>query len=442
MATADTIRDLGREMAKRASEQQQADITAAISQGAAMNPDNKSPFQDQNEFLSNEVRKIGEASEERARLTSERAREEYDNQVRGNILKEKELAENSQQEKDLASAQTHGRNMQQAQAIAQQLNSIPIQPGENNYTMPLEKMAQIAKLTQEWNALRERAPELELMFLDERVWEPGFAPQAQVIQTPQGKPRLSGVKPKTFDDGSEYRISKTDDGVKVELPSGEVFQGSTDEVLNKLAKSNAHGRAYADEWKNHYREVQTRLNDGWTPPQNQQQPDLGQQYSSISDYWTDQQAEQVSNALAKRYGFSNEQEMVQYFKRNEEIGQSIEDRALASDFYTAHPEFPGTDAASDILTGIIEQNGWQWNINSMEAAHALALQRGMYQPLSQELIAAANGTGPVQQMRPTPPPMVRHGGNPEIHSQPQDDWSIPLAELRARAIKAQLSGGQ
>ena len=244
---------------------------------------------------------------------------------------------------------------------------------------------------------------------------------------------LNQKYPDTFEDGRYSHVKQNTDGsLEVELANGLKFKANNlDEMAEKLGKANVNTQRWAREQKE----------QGRQQPQTQQ-PDLGQQYSSISDYWTDQQAEQVSNALVKRYGFSNEQEMVQYFKRNEEIGQTIEDQALASDFYRAHPDFPGTDQASDVLTSIIEANHWAWNFNSMEAAHLMAVQRGLYQPLSQDLIAAANGATPVQQTRPTPPPMVPHGGNPEIHTQAPDAWSMPLAELRAKAIKDQLTGGQ
>jgi len=73
----------------------------------------------------------------------------------------------------------------------------------------------------------------------------------------------------------------------------------------------------------------------------------------------------------------------------------------------------------------------------MEAAHHLALQRGEYQPLTQEMIAATNPTAQVQYTRPTPPPLVR-GGNPESSFHESNPWAMSLQELRAQAIRQQL----
>jgi len=256
-----------------------------------------------------------------------------------------------------------------------------------------------------------------------------------MITTQQAIAPVNQKHPATFENGRYSDVKQNEDGsVEVKLPNNRLYRASNmAELVEELSKANVHSTRYAQEQKALAQQSQQQPTS--------QQPDAGQQYSSISDYWTDQQAEQVSNALAKRYGFSNEQEMVQYFKRNEEIGQSLEDKALAADFHSKHPEFPGTDAASDTLTGIIEANGWEWNLTSMEAAHALAVQRGLYSPLSPELVAASNGT-PVQNNRPAPPPMPIRGANPEMHNQEPDAWSMDLQALRQRAIRQQLEGGR
>src|SRR5215470_3857106 len=123
MATAETHHTIGAQLAQMRHQQQLAELD----QSAAMNPDNRTSFQDQNQFLAEQVKQIGEASAERARLRSEDAKAEYDNQVRANILKAKELEENRQQQADLATAQNTQQNIQRAQAIWQQLNSVNLE---------------------------------------------------------------------------------------------------------------------------------------------------------------------------------------------------------------------------------------------------------------------------------------------------------------------------
>jgi hypothetical protein len=74
----------------------------------------------------------------------------------------------------------------------------------------------------------------------------------------------------------------------------------------------------------------------------------------------------------------------------------------------------------------------------MAAAHALAVQHRVYQPLTQEEIAAANGYAP-EAHRPAPPPIPR-GGNPENNQPTMNEWEMPLDQLRKRALGAQTGG--
>src|SRR5215468_7569467 len=143
MATTETVRDIGSQMAKWAQQHRQAELNASL--GTELNPDNKALFQNQNEFLANEVKKIGDASAERARLQSEFAKEEYDNAVWANILKAKELEENRQQQADLATAQNAQQNFQTAQAIWQQLNSVNLEPyrGMTMHNLPNAVLARL-----------------------------------------------------------------------------------------------------------------------------------------------------------------------------------------------------------------------------------------------------------------------------------------------------------
>jgi hypothetical protein len=147
-------------------------------------------------------------------------------------------------------------------------------------------------------------------------------------------------------------------------------------------------------------------------PQLNQQPEPTQQ-SSIADYWAAQQAE----ALAKRFGFSNESELVQWGARATQAMEIIENQNIVGEFMQKQPDFPNSAEANNALTAIIEANNWQYNADSLQAAHLLAVQRHLYQPLSPEEQQASVGAAP-QTSRPTPPPMVR-SQNPEQFASPQ-----------------------
>ena len=97
--------------------------------------------------------------------------------------------------------------------------------------------------------------------------------------------------------------------------------------------------------------------------------------------------------------------------RTMQVLEQYKNQNTVSEFFMQHPEYPNTDQANNALEQIINRNGWEWTPDSMAAAHALAVQNRVYQPLSQQEIAVANGYAP-EVHRPAPPPMPR-GGNPE-----------------------------
>ena len=158
---------------------------------------------------------------------------------------------------------------------------------------------------------------------------------------------------------------------------------------------------------------------------------------SLTDWFLDE--------TAKRFGYQNGAEMVadqnaryQREQQNNEVLELYKNQNTVSQFFMEHPEYPNTDQANNALEQIINRNGWEWTPDTMAAAHALAVQHRVYQPLSQQEIAVANGYAP-EAHRPAPPPMIR-GGNPETGTPVQSEWEMPLDQLRKRALGAQTGG--
>ncbi len=108
-----------------------------------------------------------------------------------------------------------------------------------------------------------------------------------------------------------------------------------------------------------------------------------------------------------------------------------------------HPEYPNTDQANNALETIINRNGWEWTADTMAAAHALAVQNRVYQPLSQQEIAAANGYAP-KVRRPAPRPIPRSSA---ADSQARNlicgrNHSTNSESASLRAQRAELAGGR
>ncbi len=236
-------------------------------------------------------------------------------------------------------------------------------------------------------------------------------------------------------------IDQPDGTFDAKLITGETFRGfkasENRDAIRKIAESKVNTRR-------HYESLMQQQPANGQQPQPQPQaaqpannPAINEN-QSLTDWFLDE--------TAKRFGYQNGAEMVadqnaryQHEQQNNALLEQFKNQHTVSEFFFAHPEYPNTDIANDALEQIINRNGWEWTPDTMAAAHALAVQNRVYQPLTREEIAAANGYAPPAQ-RHAPPPMVQ-SGNPETSGTPQlSEWQVPLDQLRKAALAAQTGG--
>jgi hypothetical protein len=208
-------------------------------------------------------------------------------------------------------------------------------------------------------------------------------------------------------------IDQPDGKVTMKLATGETFPdlpNQNRDALRRLGESKVNTRR-------HYENLaqQQQAANGQQP---QAQPQHADQ--SLTDWFLDE--------TAKRFGYQNGNEMVadqnaryQREQKNNEVLEQYKNQNTVSQFFMEHPDYPNTDQANNALETIINRNGWEWTPDSMAAAHALAVQNRVYQPLSHHEIQVANGYAS-EARRPTPPPMLK-GGNPETQTSNFDPWT-------------------
>jgi hypothetical protein len=143
-------------------------------------------------------------------------------------------------------------------------------------------------------------------------------------------------------------------------------------------------------------------------------------------------AEMVNDQLAQR---AKTQDLERRLQEREERDYIVE---TSTGFLASAPDFPNTDASIAALEQVITTNGWEWNTPNMQAAHALAVRNGLYQPLSAE----QQNVGWEQNLResnrrPTPPPMLP-GKSPDAEQQNSNPYAMPLQDLRQQAIRQAL----
>lgn len=169
------------------------------------------------------------------------------------------------------------------------------------------------------------------------------------------------------------------------------------------------------------------------PPQSTAQPGQLEQPPVNENF-----GDWIANEQARAFGYKDKQEMVSDWREKEQLLEKFKDQQTVSEFFMHYPDYPNTEQANAALDTIISGNGWNWTPETMGAAHALAVQNRMYQPLSREEIAVANGYAQPTP-RPTPPPMIM-GGSPDAQQSTQGPWEMPLDQLRKQALQAGRAG--
>ena len=363
------------------------------------------------------------------RAANDQAREEIE---AAHVVGQQRLNAAKQQIRDRSALELEQRNRRDATegerlALEMQTLTDTFPPNWTAETLPMDKLKSLTQLRQR---VQEQAALQGLPGLQDGVLESGgpLSPANQLAMQQQTQVQ---ARPETFPDGSLYQFENLPDGnVQVRLVTGERFVGDPIKVTQQIAESKVRTTTWA---RQKVREAQqTQPMQVEQQPQQQITAPEPTQQNSIADYWAAEQAQ----ALARRFGFADENEMLSWGQNiNQSLAQHADER-LAMEFATRVPDFPGTPEASDALVNIVQANGWEYSADSLMAAHLLATRNHVYEPLTAEQIQASLGNAP-QPTRQAPPPMLR-GSNPEFSSAPPDPYNMPLQDLRRQAIKQEL----
>ncbi len=235
---------------------------------------------------------------------------------------------------------------------------------------------------------------------------------------------------------------KTLEGGKlsVRLETGEVFEGDPLEVTNKMAAAHVETKRWGQSNKQAAETTQQQL-DAYKashPEPVVQSTNANPQDAQLQTYLVDQ--------WAKGLGYQNADEAKAVLGKVVNTTEEVNNQLVASAFLQACPEFPNSPEAIEALSKRIDDMKWDFSPQSMIAAHAMLTRENQsdgtkgYKPLTPEQMNSqwANDMSNASR-RGTPPPMVR-SGNPENQSGVPNPYAMPLADLRAAAIKQELEG--
>jgi len=220
------------------------------------------------------------------------------------------------------------------------------------------------------------------------------------------------------------KVEQSEDGktMKVQLETGEVFEGDPISVTNKMAEAHVSTKRWGQEWK-----TKAETPPAATPVP----PAANQEEANLQKYLLDQQA--------KALGLSDGAALKARLEQMGQITERVANQAVAADFMNACPDFPNTQPAIDAISKKVEEMGYDYTPQSMIAAHMLCMREDKYKPLTAEEQNSTWANNMQAASRRQEPPMLR-SGSPDANAQNFDPHKVPLNELRERVIREQLNG--
>src|SRR5271165_4535279 len=177
------------------------------------------------------------------------------------------------------------------------------------------------------------------------------------------------------------KIEKLPDGnFNVELETGEKFSGDALAVTESLAKSQQETKRWAQQIKT---ENETLRAQHTALPNATPQP-ADPQEKQLQDY--------LLNQTAKALGYNTGEEYKADLMRVKGTSDKVNNQLVATEFLALNQDFPNTPESVEALSKKIDEMHWDFNTQSMTAAHALLVrehgidaQKG-YAPLTAEQI--------------------------------------------------------
>lgn len=216
-----------------------------------------------------------------------------------------------------------------------------------------------------------------------------------------------------------YTITETPEGAEIKLITGAVYKGKT---IQEAAASLAAGKVEGDKT---IRQLRTQ-----TPPVPPAPAAPAAPPTPVESPEEIQAREWIVDQQAKALGMTREQ-YVGAMQGMMQTAQEMQMQTLAASFMQRCPDFPNSAEASQILVGgesgpgLLQQLNLPATPDGLEAAHLIAVRRGLYKPVPPPVSAT---------QRPSPAPMLQSGSAPQVSAEP-NLYEMPLDELRKLAAK-------
>lgn len=207
------------------------------------------------------------------------------------------------------------------------------------------------------------------------------------------------------------RTPLEDGKYQVRLNTGEIFTGTSDELVEKLAGSAAHTHVYGKRLKGELEQFRQ---------QQPAQPTVQQPNAASID-----PAEQmIADIAARSLGFANAAEQREAYQRLNAGQMEIQGRMVANQFMAENPDFAPSEHNSRILTETLQQNGMPETPQTLAMVHQWLKMQNAYEQVSVQPRGAAF-------QRPQPPPALPNGNSPQNGPQitEADIWKMKPEDI-------------
>lgn len=202
-----------------------------------------------------------------------------------------------------------------------------------------------------------------------------------------------------------WQVNKLESGeYEVRLPTGQIYKGNEQQVINELAKAQFHA-------SNTISNLKTQVPQAPAP--------------AIPTEQFDPAAEAIADLLAPYLGMRNGRELKEALGSQQQTTEQYRANMENATFLQRNPDFPQNPMNAQKMEETVQALGLPWNAQSLEVAHYYLKGRGQY-------VAAAPQQPMGQVAAPVPSPLPPPPGS----NQPQqgvptekDLWALPDSEL-------------
>lgn len=237
----------------------------------------------------------------------------------------------------------------------------------------------------------------------------------------------------TLPEGVDVMEQLADGKWHVKLATGEDFTGNDREIMGQMGKAHVSTKRWAQEEVTKAKQPPVVTTPTTPSAEDQSQAQL--------DGW-------MLDRIAKGLGMDTGAQLQDNLQFMRQMTESTADERVSMEFHGTCWDFPASPENTEKLFqtginfGIIPANAKgeitvRPTAKQLAAAHYVAVQQGVYKPLTEDEFKLAQQSGPIAGPKAVVAPPITQGTQPESNPNTGNEWTMPIADLRAKILQGQ-----